>query len=126
MPIEMGEARETWGKDVVKLVEDFANAMKREVKPFYIVYACKEDRPASEKLGKTVFRQTLKAYYSRPPAMLGILVWFVNHPLGEFRFIPELSAPYDVPLDPELLSDKPSEAFESVAAKGSKLKVLVS
>jgi hypothetical protein len=126
MPIEIGEAREEWGKDVVKLVENFANAMKNEVKPFYIVYACKEDRHASAKLGKSVFRQTIKAYHSRPTAMLGILVWFVNHPLGEFRFIPELSAPWDVPLDPTLLSDKASDASERVAAQGSKLNVLVS
>jgi len=126
MPIEMGESREAWGKDVVKLVEDFANAMKREVKPFYIVYACKEDRPASAKLGRTVFRQTIKAYYARPPAMLGILVWFVNHPLGEFRFIPELSAPYDVPLDPSLLSEKSEDTSDRVAKQGAKLNVLVS
>lgn len=126
MAQEIGESREAWGRDVVKLVEDFANAMKSEVKPFYIVYACKEDRPASAKLGKTVFRQTMKAYYSRPPAMLGILVWFVNHPLGEFRFIPELSAPPDVPIDPSLLSDRPEDASDRVAQQGAKLNVLVS
>lgn len=123
---EMGESREAWGKDVVKMAEDFANGMKSEVKPFYIVYACKEDRPASQKLGRTVFRQTMKAYYQRPPAILGILVWYVNHPLGEFKFIHELSAPPDVPLDPALLSDKPSEAFDRVAQKAKNLKVLVS
>lgn len=126
MAQEIGESREAWGKDVVKMVEDFANAMKSEVKPFYIVYACKEDRPASAKFGKTVFRQTMKAYYSRPPAMLGILVWFVNHPMGQFNFIPELSAPPDVPLDPALLSDRPEDSFGSIAAKGKDLKVLVS
>lgn len=126
MAQEMGESREAWGRDVVKMVEDFASKMKAEVKPFYIVYACKEDRPASAKLGKTVFRQTLKAYYSRPPAMLGILVWFVNHPTGQFNFLPELSAPPDVPLDTALLSDRPSDSFGHIAAKGKDLKVLVS
>lgn len=126
MSQEIGESREAWGRRVVDLVEDFASAMKREVKPFYIVFACKEDRHASAKLGRTVFRQTIKAYYSRPPAMLGILVWFVNHPLGEFRFIPELSAPWDVPLDPALLSDKAEESSDRVAAQGAKLNVLVS
>jgi hypothetical protein len=126
MAQEMGESREAWGKDVVKMVEDFANAMKSEVKPFYIVYACKEDRPASVKLGRTVFRQTMKAYHQRPPAMLGILVWYVNHPLGEFRFMHELSAPPDVPLDPSLLSDKPEDASARVASKAKDLKVLVS
>ncbi len=126
MAQEIGESREAWGRDVVKLVQDFANGMKSEVKPFYIVYACKEDRPASAKLGKTVFRQTMKAYYSRPPAMLGILVWFVNHPMGQFNFIPELSAPPDVPIDPSLLSDRPEDFSGRVAQQGAKLKVLVS
>lgn len=126
MAQEMGESREAWGKDVVKMAEDFANRMKSEVKPFYIVYACKEDRPASAKLGKTVFRQTMMAYHQRPPPMLGILVWFVNHPLGEFRFMHELSAPPDVPLDPTLLSDKAEDSSGRVAQQGSKLNVLVS
>ena len=126
MAQEIGESREAWGRDVVKLVEDFANQMRKEVKPFYIVYACKEDKQASAKLGKTVFRQTVKAYYSRPPAMLGILVWFVNHPTGQFNFIPELSAPYDVPLDASLLSDKAEDASDRVAQQAAKLNVLVS
>ena len=118
---EMGESREAWGWDVMKMAEDFANKMKRETKPFYIVYACKEDR---NKPG--VFRQAMKAYYAKPPAMLGILVWYVNHPMGEFRFIPELSAPPDVPIDPSLLSDKASDASDRVMAQGEKLKALIS
>lgn len=126
MAQEMGESREAWGRDVVKMAEKFANEMKNEVKPFYIVYACKEDRPSSVKLGRTVFRQTMKAYYQRPPAMLGILVWFVNHPLGEFRFMHELSAPPDVPLDASMLSDKPEDASPRVAEQADKLNVLVS
>lgn len=126
MPIEMGDARETWGRDVCKMVEDFANKMNKEDRPFYIVYACKEDKGMSNKLGKSVFKQAMRAYYARPQAMLGILVWYVNHPMGEFRFIPELSAPYDVPVDPALLSDKASDASERVAAQGEKLNVLIS
>ena len=123
---EMGESREKWGWDVVKMVEDFANKTRGDSRPFYVVYACKEDRGMSNKLGKSAFKQVIKAYYEKPPKLLGILVWYVNHATSEFRFMPELSAPYDVPLDPSLLSDKASDASERVAAQGAKLNVLVS
>ena len=118
---EIGESREQWGRDVMEMAEDFANNMKSEVKPFYIVYACKSD-----KSNENVFRQSMKAYYNRPPKLLGVLVWYVNHPLGEFRFVPELSFPPDVPLDPHLLSDKAYDAFGSVSSKGQEVGVLLS
>lgn len=123
---EIGESREAWGRDVWAMAEDFANSMKSEVKPFYIVYSCKEDKGASERLGRAAFRQTIKAYYHRPEPMLGILTWFVNNPEGRFDFMPDLSAPFDIPLDPSLLSDKESDSFESVSEKGKQLNVLVS
>jgi len=110
----------------MKMAENFANHMSREMKPFYIVYACKEDRGMSNQLGRTAFKQAMKAYYDKPPAMLGILVWYVNHGKSEFRFCPELSAPPDVPLDERLLSDKASDASERVAAQGEKLNALIS
>lgn len=121
MAQEIGESREKWGLDVCRMAEQFANNMKKEVKPFYIVYACKQDLHNPH-----VFRQTMKAYKHRPKPILGILVWYVNHSLGEFRFIPELSAPPDIPLDPSLLSDKASDASDRVMAQGQKLNVLVS
>lgn len=123
---EIGESREAWGRDVMQMAEDFASSMKHEERPFYIVYACKEDRGASNVLGRAAFKQAMKAYYHKPPAMLGILVWYVDNRKGEFRFVPELSSPPDVPLDPALLSDKASDASERVALQGEKLKVLVS
>lgn len=123
---EIGESREAWGWDVVRMAEDFANNMKQESRPFYIVYACKEDRGLSNQLGRSAFKQAMKAYFHKPPAMLGILVWYVDHRKGEFRFIPELSAPPDVPLDPNLLSDKASDASERVCAQGEKLNAIVS
>lgn len=123
---EIGESREKWGWDVMKMAEDFANNMKKEEAPYYIVYACKEDRGASNKIGRTAFKQAMRAYYSKPPAMLGILVWYVDNRKSEFRFCPELSAPPDVPLDPKLLSDKASDASERVSVQGEKLKALVS
>src|ERR1700690_2035291 len=110
----------------MKMAEDFANNMKSEVEPYYIVYACKEDKHASKRLGRTAFKQAIKAYKKRPPAMLGILVWYVDNSKGEFSFVPELSAPPDVPLDPKLMSDKASDASARVMEKGQKLKALVS
>ena len=80
----------------------------------------------SNRLGRFAFKQAMKAYYAKPPAMLGILVWYVNHPLGEFKFMPDLSAPPDVPIDPNLLSDKASDASDRVAAQGEKMNVLMS
>jgi len=126
MPQELGETREKWSQDVWDMAEDFANHMKSDVKPFYIVYACKEDKGASNRLGRPAFKQFMTAYRERPPAILGILVWYVDNAKGEFRFVPELSAPHDVPLDPALLSDKAYDASDRVAAQGQKLQVLVS
>lgn len=126
MAQEIGESREAWGWNVMKMAEDFANKMKKEVKPFYIVYCAKYDPHSSETARNGVYRQTIKAYYHRPQAMLGILVWYVNHLKGIFEFVPELSAPPDVPLDPSLLSDKASDASDRVAEQGKKLHALVS
>lgn len=126
MAQEIGESREAWGWNVMRLVEDFASNMNKEEKPFYIVYACKEDRGMSNRLGTPTFKQAIKAYYSKPPAMLGILVWYVDNKKSEFRFCPELSAPPDIPLDPSLLSDKASDASDRVMAQGEKLQAIVS
>lgn len=126
MSVEIGEAREAWGKDVVQMVFDFANKMSKVRRPFYVVYACKEDKGMSNKLGKPAFKQAIKAYHKRPPAILGILVWYVNHKTSEFRFCPELSAPPDVPLDPALLSTKSEDSFDRVASQGEKLKAIIS
>src|SRR5208282_2020615 len=117
---EIGESREAWGRDVMKMAEDFANNMQHEREPFYIVYACKEDKGLSNRSGKAVFKQAMKAYKGKPPAMLGILVWYVDHVKGECKFMPELSAPPDVPLDPNLLSEQASDASERVAGQGEK------
>lgn len=125
MTVQIGEAREALGRDVWQMAEDFANKTKSDT-PYYIVYACKEDRGMSNRLGRTAFKQFIKAYKSKPPAMLGILVWYVDHSKSEFRFVPELSAPPDVPIDPSLLSTKACDASSEVMAQGQKLKALVS
>jgi hypothetical protein len=122
----IGESRDEWGMNTWLKVEEFANSMKKVKTPFYIVYAAKQDRPASERLGTGVYREAIKAYYKKPPAILGILVWYVDNKAGIFEFRPELSAPPDVPLDPNLLSDKASDASARVMEQGEKLKAIVS
>lgn len=121
MAQEIGEARETWGRDVWLMAEDFANNMKSEDRPFYIVYAAKPHRTEHG-----VFLQTMKAYYQRPTPMLGILVWYVDNASGRFEFLPELSAPYDIPLDDALLSTADGDSSSRVASQGQKLNALVS
>lgn len=125
MSVEIGEAREAWGRDVWVKAEDIASNTAASERPFYIVYACKEDKATSEKLGRAAFKQAFKMYKEKPPAILGILVWRVDE-LGDLHFVPESSAPFDVPLDERLLSDKASDASDRVAAKGASLNVLVS
>jgi hypothetical protein len=126
MAQEIGESREAWGWDVWRQAEDFASKVKNDAKPFYIVYAAKEDRGMSQKTGTVCFKQAFKAYYSKPPVILGILVWYVDKAKGLFEFKPELSAPHDVPLDPSLLSDKACDASDRVAEQGKKLNAIVS
>lgn len=127
----LGETREIAALEAWKLVSDFAEKMKHETRPFYIVYAAKPD-PALKgavidgKVACGGIRQTIKAYYARPPAILGILVWYVDNKVGTFDFVPELSAPPDVPLDPSLLSDKSEDQLTGVMDKGKKMNVLVS
>lgn len=118
MAQELGESILAWANDVFKLVEDFASKMKSTVKPFYIVYAAKQDRNNPQ-----IFRQTIKAYHARPPLMFGILVWYVDNAQGILEFVPELSAPPDIPLDPLLLS---GEILPSIQEKGKRLGALLS
>jgi hypothetical protein len=121
MSVEIGEAREKWSADVIELVTEFAHKMKHVKEPFYIVFHAKADKGY-----ENTFRQTIKAYYERPPFVLGLLVWYVDHKKSEISFVPELSSPPDVPLDPNLLSDKAEDAFSRVMAQGDKAKILLS
>lgn len=116
----LGETREAMAQDCMRLVEEFADKMRAEVKPFYIVFFAKPDCNVNG------IRQTIKAYYGRPPKMLGVLVWYVNNPMGMFEFMPDLSSPPDVPLIPEQLSTYSSDSFAGVMEKGKDLNVLVS
>jgi hypothetical protein len=121
MPQEIGESREKWGLDVCEMVGDYAEKLRKEEKPFYIVYAAKPDKSSPG-----TFRQTIKAYYQQPPPILGILVWYVDHPKGIFKFRHDLSSPPDIPVPKELLSEKKEDLTPRIAERGRQLNVLLS
>lgn len=117
---ELGETREAMALGCMKLVEDFAENMRNETRPFYIVFFAKPDASIGG------IRQTIKAYYHRPAKLLGLLVWYVNNPLGQFEFVPELSSPPDTPVDESMLSTHSADSFTSVMDKAKGFNVLVS
>lgn len=120
MPVEIGEAREKMGRDVWQQAEDHASKLKDDKDPFYIVYAAKQDKKSPN-----IFRQTFKFYRQRPPKIIGLLVWYVDNANGIFQFVPELSVPPDVPLDPSLLSKKSEDQLTGVMEQGEKMNVLL-
>lgn len=128
---QLGETRDALGWATWNKAYSIANERKSEVKPFYIIYAAKPD-PALQ--GAIVnglvasggIREAWRLSHDRPPAVLGILVWYVDNALGLFQFVPELSSPPDVPLDPSMLSDRKEDQSVSLMEKGKKIKVLVS
>lgn len=121
MAQEIGESREQWGRDIWAKAEDIANNLKSEQEPFYIVFAAKED-----KAKPGTFRQAFKMYRQRPPKLLGVLVWYVDNSKGEFRLVPELSLPPDIPLDPNLLSKDSKDEFSGIMEAGQRAHVLLS
>jgi hypothetical protein len=128
---ELGETRDAMAMATWQKAISIANDHKSEVKPFYIVYAAKVDPALQGAVVNGLFasggiREAWRLSYVRPPAMLGILVWFVNNALGTFEFLPELSAPPDVPLDPSLLSNRSEDQSIRVMEKGKQMNVLVS
>lgn len=118
---EIGESREAWGRDVWAKAEQMANDLKSDVKPFYIVFAAKQDKSTPG-----AFRQAFRMYRDRPPKIIGLLVWYVDNAQGIFQFVPELSIPPDVPIDPLLLSTKSEDASTSIMEAGQKMGILLS
>ena len=122
MAVELGEARDAWSWNVWRKAEAFASNLKSDREPFYVVYAAKQDKQQKE----ATFRESFRFYRQRPPRILGILVWYVDHCKGIFELVPELSVPPDVPLNPELLSKDSKDAAPSVMETGEQMKVLLS
>ena len=121
MAQEIGESREAWGRDVMARAEENANNLKSDLRPFYIVYAAKQD-----KIHPGLYRQSFRFYRQRPPKMFGILVWYCDHSKSIFRFVPELSLPPDVPVNPDLLSKDKADELPSVMQKGEELNAILS
>lgn len=117
---EIGESREQWGRDVWAKAEQMANNLKSDPKPFYIVYAAKQDKGQPN-----AFRQAFRMYRQRPPKMIGLLVWYVDNAQGMFRIVPELSIPPDVPIDESLMSQDTMDFSPAVAEVGRKAGVLL-
>lgn len=125
MSLELGEVREAMAMACWEGAEKFAENMKDKTEPFYIVFFAKPDADI-EGTGVKGIRQAYKAYSKRPPPMLGILVWYVDHKQGKFEFVPELSSPPDLPVDPTLLSTSSADSFAPLMEKGKQMNVLVS
>jgi hypothetical protein len=121
MAQEIGESREQWGWNVWHHAEDIANNLKSEQKPFYIVFAAKQDK---SKPG--TFRQGFRMYRDRPPKLIGILVWYVDHTKGVFELVPDLSIPPDVPIDEALLSKDSKDSYAAISEVGQKMGVILS
>jgi hypothetical protein len=117
----IGESRDAWGQDVWAKAEEFANALKSDRKPFYIVFAAKQDKSQPG-----IFRQSFRFYRQKPPKIIGLLVWYVDHAKGLFELRPELSIPPDVPRDPSLVSEKKEDAFPEIMEVGEKMGILLS
>jgi hypothetical protein len=130
MAVELGEVREKMAQDCWAMAERIAHDRSKDVKPFYIIYSAKVD-PAlvgSDVRGQRAaggIRQCFRLSYDRPPFVLGMLVWFINNPLGEFRFVPELSSAPDSPVDPSLLSHRSEDQSYAMMDKAKEMNKVI-
>lgn len=130
MSQELGETRDAMGWAIWNRAQEIAQETK-DVKPFYIIYAAKTD-PALQGavvngfVARGGIRDAWRLTHHRPPPLLGILVWYVDHKKSLFEFQPDLSSPPDIPLDPLMLSDRPEDQSTRVMEQGQKMNVLVS
>lgn len=128
---ELGETREEMAWGVWRKAEQIAQDHKKDPKPFYIVFAAKTDPQLRGAVVNGIvasggIRQTFRLSYDRPKVYIGQLVWYVNNALGDFQFLPELSPPPDIPLDPSMMSTSSKDQFSSVMDQGKRMNVLVS
>jgi hypothetical protein len=126
MSEQLGPIRDQMAFDCMAIAEGIAEDRSHDPKPFYIIYSAKVD-PAlagADAWGKHVaggIRQAYRLSYDRPPFVLGMLVWYVNAPLGIFQFVPELSSPPDIPIDPSLLSTRSEDFSYALAGKAKEM-----
>lgn len=117
----MGDFRESLGRECMDRLEDYANNLPSTEFPCYIVICAKADRNQAGHINAAI-----QHYKERPPALVGILVWYADKDKGILDIVPELSLPPDVPLDPQHLSKDPKDSFKSIAEVGEKMGVLLS
>ena len=130
MELEMHELRENMAQDCWAMAERIAHDRSKDVKPFYIIYSAKVDPALSgaDAWGRRVsggIRQSFRLSYERPPFVLGMLVWFVNNPLGVFEFVESLSSPPDIPIDPSLLSERREDTSYALADKAKEMNKVI-
>ena len=130
MSEKLGEIRDEMAMDCWTIAEGIAKDRSHDPKPFYIMYSAKVDPALSgaDAWGKHVaggIRQSYRLSYDRPPFVLGMLVWFVNAPLGIFEFVHELSSPPDIPLDPSLLSTKSYDTSNALMDKAHEMNKVI-
>lgn len=119
--LTIGDLREELGRETMDRVESYANNLKKDQFPCWIVVAAKADM-----FKRGQINATIQHYHQCPPAMLGILVWYADKEKGILDFLPDLSFPPDIPLNPADLSKESSDSYAGIAEKGEKLKVLLS
>lgn len=127
----MGDHREQMGVDTWNMAMQCAESAKHVKKPFYIIYAAKEDVGLKNsilngKYCKGAARYGFFGETQRPQPAFGQIVWFVDNAQGIFEFIPELSLPPDIPLEDFMLSGLSEDQLIPVMEKGKQFKALVS
>jgi hypothetical protein len=127
----LGDLRDAMAIAAHNKAASIANDLKNEVKPFYIMCVAKTDPHLRGAIVNGLhtnggIRESWRWTHARPPKMIGMLVWFVNNPLGIFEIVEELSLPPDIPLDPSLLSDRSEDQNYGIMQQGKNNRVLIS
>ena len=130
MVLELGEVRESMAWGCWNKAESIAKENSNETEPFYILYNAKPDPNLSGSVvrGKACnggIREHFQLVRERPPFILGVLVWYVDNQKGKFEFVPELSSPPDIPLDPSLLSTRSEDQQHGLMHKAKNMSKVI-
>lgn len=117
----MGDFRESLGLEVCQTVEKYANKIPSSDMPCYIVVCAKTDRYKPGQINASI-----QHYKDRPPKYFGLLIWYVDRDKGILDFVPELSLPPDIPLDPKDMSTDPKDAYSRIVDMGQSSGVILS
>lgn len=113
---EMGETREPMARDCVRDALRIANLYEHLGVDFWICFASK---PHTQRKNTAV--HGWEVVFRRPPrAIPGMLVFHVDVKKKDMNIVPELSLPYDVPLDEAELSTNSKDVSASIAETAKK------